>query len=105
MMAAPPFGEAPQYGFEWRQDARIRVLKLAGNIDETAASHLANGLIDLGNRRLVIDLSAVEEMAQAAVGELLEMVERLGGGRVTIDLGENEPLALQVDLTGLEVHR
>lgn len=103
MMVTDSVSDTPRYRFEWTQDAKRRLMRLAGDIDATAASHVANGLIDLGNRRLVIDLTEVESICPEAVAVLTDMGRRLGAGRVTIELGHGEPLSIDITEPTLRV--
>jgi hypothetical protein len=50
-------GMDPKARVEWRQTAVERVVTVTGLIDEPRAHHLENGLIGLGDRRLVLDLT------------------------------------------------
>lgn len=75
---------ASRYEFRWEQDSRQRVLKLAGVIDATAASHLESAIINLGSRRLLIDLSDVTSLDPAGASTLLQIAQRLGTGRVSV---------------------
>lgn len=47
----------PETRVEWRQNAVERVVTVTGLIDEPRTHHLENGLIGLGDRRLVLDLT------------------------------------------------
>ena len=74
---------SPFYSFEWSQDRNERVMRLVGVIDIAAAEHLFKGLIDLGSRRLVIDLTDAETVDLTALEAVAEIEDRLGPGRVT----------------------
>ncbi|HEX2152439.1 MAG TPA: STAS domain-containing protein [Acidimicrobiia bacterium] len=76
-------GERPSH-FEWRQDSRRRVLKLSGTVDGSSADRLSSGIIDLGARRLVIDITEVTSMDEAGASSLRDLTHRLGDGRVTV---------------------
>ncbi|MFO7292262.1 MAG: hypothetical protein FWJ92_03795 [Actinomycetes bacterium] len=75
---------SPFYSFEWSQDRNERVMRLVGVIDIAAAEHLFKGLIDLGSRRLVIDLTDAETVDLTALEAVAEIEDRLGPGRVTV---------------------
>lgn len=84
-------GGAPLYALEWRQDRNERVMRVSGDLDRAAAEHLFNGLIDLGSRRLVIDLTDVHLIDLTALETLSEIDVRLGPGRLTVLRPESEP--------------
>lgn len=46
-----------EIGVEWRQNPVERVVTVTGLIDGPRIHHLENGLIGLGDRRLVLDLT------------------------------------------------
>lgn len=76
--------DVSRYEFGWEQDARRRVLKVRGAIDATAASHLESAIINLGSRRLLIDLSDVTSLDPSAATVIEQMSRRLGPGRVSV---------------------
>lgn len=92
-----------RYEFRWEQDNRQRVLKLSGVIDSTAASHLESAIINLGSRRLLIDLSGVTSLHPSGAATLLEIVRRLGAGRVSVvvDPGDESGVVL-TEIAGVE---
>lgn len=73
-----------RYEFRWEQDDRHRVLKLSGVIDSAASSRLESAIINLGSRRLVIDLSEVTSLGPSGAATVLEIARRLGPGRVSV---------------------
>ncbi|HLU53654.1 MAG TPA: STAS domain-containing protein [Acidimicrobiia bacterium] len=75
---------SPFYALEWSQDRSERVMRITGVIDFAAAEHLFNGLIDLGSRRLVIDLTDAQTVDLTAIEALSEIEKRLGPGRLTV---------------------
>lgn len=86
------------YWFEWHQNQDRRNLKLSGSIDASAATHLSNGLIDLGRRELVVDVTDVDFLSPEAVTALVEMADRLGTGRLRVivdDGGRGTSLGLE----------
>lgn len=84
-MAARNATSSPaHYEFRWEQDHRQRVLRLRGVIGSTAASHLESAIINLGARRLLIDLSEVTSLDPSGAATLLEIARRLGPGRVSV---------------------
>lgn len=102
----PRLSPPSRYRFRWEQDSRRRVLKLAGVIDSTAASQLEGAIINLGARRLVIDLSDVTSLDPAGAVTLLEVARRLAPGRVSvvIDPGDEAGVVLS-DLAAADLLR
>lgn len=94
------------YRFEWRQNSRERVFKLAGTVDESTAARLRSGIIDLGSRRLLIDLSDVTSIEPEGVSALIQLAERLGRARITVVLETDDLVGLRAsDLVDLEMSR
>lgn len=92
------------YEFRWEQDDRQRVLRLSGVIDSTAASHLESAIINLGSRRLLIDLSEVTSLDPSGATVLLEMARRLGTGRVSVLVDpEDESGVVLTEIADVEV--
>lgn len=93
-----------QYEFRWEQDDRQRVLKLSGVIDSNASSHLESAITNLGSRRLLIDLSRVTTLDPSGAAILLEIVRRLGAGRVSVmvDPGDESGVVL-TEIADVEV--
>lgn len=84
MTSIPAKGIAPKYRFNWEQDVRQRVFKLSGVVDHSVAARLESAIINLGSRRLVVDLTDVTALDAAAAARVSEIVERLGQSRVTV---------------------
>lgn len=80
----PAKGIASKYRFNWEQDVRQRVFKLSGVVDGSVAARLESAIINLGSRRLVVDLTDVTELDAAAAAKVSEIVERLGQSRVAV---------------------
>lgn len=92
------------YEFRWEQDGRQRVLYLSGVIDSTAASHLESAIINLGSRRLLIDLSEVTSLDPSGAAALLEMARRLGAGRISVLVDpEKESGVVLTDIADIDV--
>lgn len=72
------------YSFEWEQDRRRRVLCVHGKLSADAADHLLNGLVNLGSRSLVIDLTDVESVDDDVVIVLEQIRSRLGPSRMDV---------------------
>lgn len=73
---------ALRFRIEWVQDRESRLVRITGLIDEDKLGHLHHAMLDLGERRLTIDLTD----AQVATGLQLPLDEletrlgpRLGG--------------------------
>lgn len=80
----PRVSPPARHQFRWEQDPHRRVLKLTGVIDAAAASRLESAIINLGSRRLLIDLSGVISLDPAGAAVLLQISRRLGPGRVSV---------------------
>lgn len=105
--ATPPStSSSARYEFRWEQDARQRVLTLTGVIDSTAASRLESAIINLGSRRLLIDLSEVTTIDPSGAATLLQIARRLGAGRVSVVVDpEDESDLMLTDTADVDVLR
>ncbi|HEX7100763.1 MAG TPA: hypothetical protein VF377_16155 [Acidimicrobiia bacterium] len=59
-------------------------MRVSGDVNHDTAEHFFNGLIDLGSRRLVIDLTDAHIIDLTALELVDEIEERLGPGRLTV---------------------
>lgn len=87
-MERPPARDGPEgtdptgdFRVEWIQDRAHRLVRITGLIDEDRVANLQQALIDLGGRRLTIDLSG----ASVADGLHLDLdeLETRPGPRLT----------------------
>jgi anti-anti-sigma factor len=82
----------------------VTVIAPAGRIDSTTSETLERtvaGTLDAGERRVIIDLKAVDYISSAGLRVLLLAAKRLGGGRgalVLCNLGD--PVRQVFDLAG-----
>ncbi|MFP3914211.1 MAG: STAS domain-containing protein [Actinomycetota bacterium] len=73
---------------------------MEGVIDEAAASHLESALINLGSRRLVLDLTRVTSLDRAGAAGLLRLVQRAGTKRVSVVVEPQHAEDLGIDDAG-----
>lgn len=73
-----------EYSFEWEQDRRRRILQLHGELSADTAEHLLLGLVNLGSRNLVVDLTGVESMDTDVAVVLEQIRSRLGPSRLDV---------------------
>ena len=71
---AEPTGD---FSVEWIQDRASRLVRIRGLIDADRMGHLHQALIDLGGRRLTIDLTGAS-VAEGLHLDLDELESRLG---------------------------
>lgn len=73
----------------WHQDPLRRVIEIRGETDdESLVSHLSRGMVDLGRRDLVIDLSKCTP--SPADYEVLRYLEQRLGSRTLLVLDKTE---------------
>lgn len=67
------------FSIEWIQDRHRRLVRISGVIDAWRLGHIATAMIDLGQRRLTIDLSGASVLADHELQVCLEDLQvRLG---------------------------
>jgi hypothetical protein len=74
-------GAGPRRGFsiEWAQDRHRRMVRITGVIDSSRVRHVSMAMVDLGRRRLTIDLSGAAVSADCGLELCLEDLRlRLG---------------------------
>lgn len=86
-----------------RQDGVV-VVAPKGRIDSTTSDAVEQALaraFDAGDRRIVVDFSAVDYISSAGLRVLLVMAKRFGGGRGSLVLcGLADPVRQVFDLAG-----
>lgn len=85
---------------EERRDG-VTLLAPAGRIDSTTSNSLERALgraLDAGERRVIVDFSAVEYISSAGLRVLLVAGKRIGGGLVLCSL--TEPVRQVFELAG-----
>lgn len=94
-MAAGNAGSvAPLLSIEWRQDRRLRTMAVSGALSSVDGSHLSSGLVQLGNRGLVIDLTGLDVWEADAVSSIVEVTGRLGARSARVVVSDPELGAL-----------
>ncbi|HWE09224.1 MAG TPA: STAS domain-containing protein [Solirubrobacteraceae bacterium] len=84
----------------------VRVLRVAGDVDFDVAPQFKrriSGLIEAGDRQLVVDLSAVEFIDSTAIGVLVGAIRRMraAGGSLVV-VCDNEDVQAIFEAVGLE---
>lgn len=98
-----PFGDPQSCGrFEWHQSDVERVIRAIGEIDISNANALALGIEDLGDRRLVVDLTEVTFIDSTGLRGLVGLAESIAPRRLSLRINQGSQVDRLLAITALD---